>query len=418
MTKALRIGGFISGAILIAFGVVVIVLAINAHSTVTDSLKDEKIVGSADMNPSDIEAAMKEAGLSGVDVPSCDVADEEIDTGSEARCFAEYMRIHALEASGGLTYAEMGRFATENGDAKGTNDAEQAAKDDKGQPVSNSARNLWVTETALSTALNVSYMAEQLSLFSLVVGIALLLAGVGFIVLAYAAMRPPPPKRPPHPPPHRALAAPSEPGFPRSDPVRAGSFLSGRYRLPWQQVVRTAHEYSRERLFGSVPLTMMAIAALLATASSVNATLYASGGLTKMLADVGQFPPILGRRSRLGPHGGMLVTAGIVLVTSNLVDLSAIASVGSACSLVIFCSWVVLRTRHVRKPVRPSLSCSPRSLSPRPCSRSSQSTRSATLPRRSSRSSESQGSPSSSTSSGNINAAPFLLRPGLLDHTP
>ena len=192
MAKALRIGGFVSGAILIVFGVVVIALAINARSTVTNNLQDEKIVGSADMNPSDIEAAMKEAGLTGVDAPSCDVADEEIDTGSEARCFAEYMRIHALEASGGLTYAEMGRFATEDGNAKGTNDAEQAAKDDKGQPVSNSARNLWVTETALSTALNVSYMAEQLSLFSLVVGIALLLAGVGFIVLAYAAMRPPP----------------------------------------------------------------------------------------------------------------------------------------------------------------------------------------------------------------------------------
>src|SRR6478735_7728983 len=192
MAKALRIGGFVSGAILIAFGVVVIALAINARSTVTDDLSAEKIVGSADMNPSDIEAAMTEAGLSGVDAPSCDVADEEIDTGSEARCFAEYMRIHALEASAGLTYAEMGRFATEDGNAKGTNDAEQAAKDDKGQPVSNSARNLWVTETALSTALNVSYMAEQLSLFSLVVGIALLLAGVGFIVLAYAAMHPPP----------------------------------------------------------------------------------------------------------------------------------------------------------------------------------------------------------------------------------
>ena len=58
MTKALRIGGFVSGAILIVFGVVVIALAINARSTVTDSLKDEKIVGSPDMNPSDIEAAM------------------------------------------------------------------------------------------------------------------------------------------------------------------------------------------------------------------------------------------------------------------------------------------------------------------------------------------------------------------------
>ena len=53
-----------------------------------------------------------------------------------------------------------------------------------GQPVQNASRNVWVTETALSTALNVSYMATQLSLFSLVVGIALLLAGVGFIVLA------------------------------------------------------------------------------------------------------------------------------------------------------------------------------------------------------------------------------------------
>ena len=45
---------------------------------------------------------------------------------------------------------------------------------------------------------------------------------------------------------------------------------------------------------------MMAIAALLATASSVNATLYASGGLTAMLAEVGQFPPSSAVRSRLG----------------------------------------------------------------------------------------------------------------------
>jgi L-asparagine transporter-like permease len=80
----------------------------------------------------------------------------------------------------------------------------------------------------------------------------------------------------------------------------------------------------------------MAVAALLATASSVNATLYASGGLTATLAEVGQFPPLFGRGSRLGPHAGMLITAAIVLVVSNLVDLSAIASVGSACSLMIF----------------------------------------------------------------------------------
>jgi amino acid transporter len=87
---------------------------------------------------------------------------------------------------------------------------------------------------------------------------------------------------------------------------------------------------------GEAGFTMMAIAALLATASSVNATLYASGGLTAMLAEVRQFPPFFGRDSRLGPHAGLLITAAIVLLVSNLVDLSAIASVGSACSLMIF----------------------------------------------------------------------------------
>ncbi len=87
---------------------------------------------------------------------------------------------------------------------------------------------------------------------------------------------------------------------------------------------------------GDAGFTMMAIAALLATASSVNATLYASGGLTGMLAQVGQFPPFFGPGSRLGPHSGLLITAAIVLVVANLVDLSAIASVGSACALMIF----------------------------------------------------------------------------------
>ena len=57
---------------------------------------------------------------------------------------------------------------------------------------------------------------------------------------------------------------------------------------------------------GEAGFVMMAIAALLATSSSVNATLYASGGLTTMLADARQFPPIFGRESRLGRHAGLL----------------------------------------------------------------------------------------------------------------
>ena len=71
----------------------------------------------------------------------------------------------------------------------GTNNAMYAAIDPaSGQPKANGLRDLWVTETALSTALNTAYMAENLALFGLVVGIALLLAGVGFIVLAWYAL--------------------------------------------------------------------------------------------------------------------------------------------------------------------------------------------------------------------------------------
>ncbi len=101
------------------------------------------------------------------------------------------MRIHALESSRGLTYAEMGRFvsASDPEDPAGTNDEDAAAEDENGNPVPNAARNTWVTETALSTALNVSFMASGLAVFAIVVGIALILAGAGFVILAFTVFR-------------------------------------------------------------------------------------------------------------------------------------------------------------------------------------------------------------------------------------
>ena len=190
--RVLRIGGVISGGVLIAFGIVVIVLAINGRSTVHDELRAQQITGTPDMTPSAIKAEGTKAGLKNVTYPTCDVAGQAIDTGPRARCFAQYMNIHALEATGGFTYSQMGQYTAKPDTPKeqlepggGTSNVQYAETDPKtGQPVPNGARNVWVTETALATALNVSYMATQLSLFSLVVGIALLLAGVGFIVLA------------------------------------------------------------------------------------------------------------------------------------------------------------------------------------------------------------------------------------------
>ena len=190
--RVLQIGGLISGGVLIAFGIVVIVLAINGRNTVHDELMQQQITGTPDMTPAAIKAEGAKAGLQNVTYPTCSVAGELVDTGSEARCFSQYMNIHALEATGGFVYAQMGQYEAKPDTPKsqlapggGTSNTQYAVTDPKtGQPVSNGARNVWVTETALGTALNVSYMATQLSLFSLVVGVALLLAGVGFIVLA------------------------------------------------------------------------------------------------------------------------------------------------------------------------------------------------------------------------------------------
>ena len=188
--RILELGGIAAGVLMIAFGIGSLVLGINARNTVGTELTREFIVGSPDMKPAEIEKAVKEAGLSNVPIPSCDVAEKEITTGNDARCFAQYMRIHALESSGGNTYAQMGRYAAaaDPSDPKGTSDEAAAAKDESEEPISNGARNTWVTETALSTALNVSYMAEQIGLFSVVVGIALLLSGIGFIILALAVL--------------------------------------------------------------------------------------------------------------------------------------------------------------------------------------------------------------------------------------
>src|SRR5512132_2047157 len=187
--KLLEYGGVAAGVVMIAIGIVSLVLAIDGRNQVRSSLKQEAIVGSPDMTPDAIAAEAKDAGLpASIKLPTCDVADQAIDTGSEAKCFAQYMRIHALESTGGLTYAEMGRFqsAANPDDPAGTSDEAAAAKDENGQPISNGARNIWINETALATALNVSYMAEQISIFGIVVGVALILTGIGLVILAVA----------------------------------------------------------------------------------------------------------------------------------------------------------------------------------------------------------------------------------------
>ena len=196
MRKALEIGGFVAAAVLIVFGVVAIAMGVNGRHTVSNSLANEYIVGSPDMTPSAIKAEAQKAGIASAvkQWPTESIANQKIDTGAEARQMAMYMHIHSLEATGGYTYAQMGQFTAKPGTPKsqlmpggGTSNAQFAAIDPKThQPVPNGARQVWVTYNALGTALNTSYMASQLALFGIVVGIALLLTGIGFAILASA----------------------------------------------------------------------------------------------------------------------------------------------------------------------------------------------------------------------------------------
>jgi hypothetical protein len=182
MRKVFEIGGLVAAVVLIAFGIGAVALGVHGRSTVHSTLKQEQIVGSADMTPAAIAVEAKKAGLSAsISLPTSNVAGKAIDTGSRARAFATYMRIHALEATGGVPYAQMPRYATADG--KGTNDATKAVQVN-GRPQDNAARTIWINETALATALNASYMAEQTANFGIVVGIALLLTGFGFAILA------------------------------------------------------------------------------------------------------------------------------------------------------------------------------------------------------------------------------------------
>src|SRR5689334_15974949 len=182
MRKGLEIGGVIAAVVLIAFGIGAIVLGANGKSTVTDSLSREQIVGTPDMTPAVIKEEVADAGLAGkIDLPSCTVAEQSVDSGGRARCFAQYMRVHSLLATGGYTYSQMGRYEalpntpkSELAPGGGTENEKFAVIDpETKQPAENGARSVWVTSTALSTALNASYMADQTALFGIVVGIAL-----------------------------------------------------------------------------------------------------------------------------------------------------------------------------------------------------------------------------------------------------
>jgi hypothetical protein len=182
-----RVVGVAAAIVLVVFGVASVAQGLNGRSTVRDALALEGVSGAPYMTPARIAANAKKAGLKGVALPTCSVAGQPIDDGASARCFAQYMRIDALVATGGKTYAQLPPFASKDG--KGTYNVAAALKMPDGGPMDNPKSQLWVTETALTTALNTSYMAEQISLFGIAVGAAFVLVALALAAAALHGVR-------------------------------------------------------------------------------------------------------------------------------------------------------------------------------------------------------------------------------------
>ncbi len=98
----------------------------------------------------------------------------------------------------------------------------------------------------------------------------------------------------------------------------------------------TALAEAARPVLGQAGFVMMALAALLATASSASANMFAVGGITSMLGRIGQFPPVFGRTGPGGRSAGLVISMLFVIVIIWLFDLSAIASLGSAIGLIVF----------------------------------------------------------------------------------
>ena len=166
MKRWFAYGGVAASLILVVFGIGAIVVGVTGLNDVRDEIAAQNIVAGDDAP--ELTDGRLEAG-------------QAVKTGSDARAFADIMEAHALESTEGRYYAEMGRFLTPSGEE--TSDEALAAKTEDGRPVENGLRNMWVTETALTTALNTAFFAERVAYFSIVMGVALLLTGIGFLVL-------------------------------------------------------------------------------------------------------------------------------------------------------------------------------------------------------------------------------------------
>lgn len=101
---------------------------------------------------------------------------------------------------------------------------------------------------------------------------------------------------------------------------------------------------------GSAGFALIAVAAMLSTASAINATLYGSARMTYTIAKSRELPAELERPIWNQPLEGLVITAAVTIVLANLLNLESISTMGSAGFLIIFAVVNVAeaRTSHAR----------------------------------------------------------------------
>ena len=156
MKKAFPVALMLIGVVFLAAGVYTVVRGLDAKGQVRDELEAQKIVTPEDAS-----------------IPNAPVVDA-----ATADAMADIIGVHAAEATGGRTYAEMGRFLTpEGGD---TSDEALALKDEEGNPVANPLRNVAFQASALRTSLYTSVLAFNVS--DLVIGLGIAFAALGVVI--------------------------------------------------------------------------------------------------------------------------------------------------------------------------------------------------------------------------------------------
>lgn len=96
---------------------------------------------------------------------------------------------------------------------------------------------------------------------------------------------------------------------------------------------------------GQIGFTIIAVAALFSTSSAINATLYGGANVSYMIGRHGELPDFFERKVWRSSFEGLFITAGLVILCTNLLDLGGIAILGSAFFLIIYAA---VNAAHLR----------------------------------------------------------------------